>query len=799
MGAVQKGLASARTADSLLWDPRWYDFGIDGFSRTSGGVPTLPSTWEIDAGASVTLRFRWTDVPGAIGLTPNDPNKVYLIAYYETGTGTVVRTFANGTAVANNSTYTFHGTNTGQSGGSPRCGTLRLYVRAVKDDSTGGLNDYDTNSDAAGANANPGALRVNMLVSNLAVNAYPAGSTFAYGPAGDEIITLTSTHTQRYADRNVETYRIDALENAVVQSNGTIKEIGTTSTAQTFTANNTFDDAAKSYGKKFTVTGNSILVPTEKWTLPKANGVNVTQSGTDAVERQSFYNVDPRISIVGTVLSKALHRLDDNTTIDFNVTNARGEQLTRSLTYQLKNSLGTVRKAASDTGANYDIDYKLLESDDASYDFIGVQWTFNTNQADVDSNPSELAFKVSNKIMIGSAVGVNDLAVTTDHEIYNNYVEDIVSIQTYLSNPDGTALSNQSVNVRVHDDEVSSNEEDLQVVSTDANGLLSYTYAPEPEDKVTDDAVGSPKHLEIDFVGNSTDDSAEEWTLSGKLLVAGWVNPTEGNTGDFWSGKTDLDGTNDGDPDGTDETQFYVGADVLYVKVRILNIRGEILDDAVPTFWLLRNSVVSQGPLTGFLSQTEGGYMGWMDLFAQFDVKAPAGARVIRMEAVKGGSTTGNVSRGGYVTKEVNYAPSYTGNLYAEINYEMHEVTVDTLRFTLTPIIYNTSNGRENISTVAPAAQVDIDPKYHITFYNPNGEPEYSGSQLTMTRTVPGVDDHFEATITGLAPYVDRTAWVHVVFTLNGGQLQTNFPIIVGKMSPGKIKTRFNPLGSIQS
>lgn len=878
---VQKGLAST-SATNLLASARHFHFGVQsGLTlNADGSVNTLPNVWQLTAGGSVTLVYR----SQSSGLTPTtDANKVTLIAYYETGTGTVVRTLASNAAITDGQTYTFYGTSDGTIGGAERCGTLRLYVNAIKDNSTGGLQDYNVNSDTSNF---PGALRVNMKVTNLAVNAYPAGSTFAYGTTANEVITLTATHTQRYADRDLETFRIDALDLTVVQASGTAQEIGTTTTAQTFIANNTFDSAANTYGMRFTTVGASALIATEKWALPVGSG-NATQNGTDSVQRQSFYNVDPRITINSIVMGQSLYNRGEATTTDFSVLNARAEAVTRSVNYELKDSLGTVKKSGSLSGATKQITYTVGVSDDAAYDFVGKQWTFNTTQGDVTTNPTANTYRVSSKLMfgstvgsnnllmtsvtdavknrgelqtfsyhvsfargtayasktglnqqvfdgtttttkedeqlnettdanglvvsnytvdaadlanyntvgrpkdivftddlgnsadraedvwfvsskllIGSAVGLNDLVIVTNHEIYNR--GESPQLSYYLSYARGAALVSRQVSTQVHDDAVTSNAEDIQLVTTTAGGQISYSYLVESGDKATPDFVGSPKHIEVSWSGNTTDDSANEWSVSSLLVFT-----------DTWTGKNDGDLDGNGIPDSGEETDFFVGADVLYTKAQVENVRGEAYDDAAVTTSLLRNNSISQGPKTGAITQTESGYNGWQDLFYEFDVKAPAGARTVRYSATRNGNDTGNVD------VPINYAPSYTGNLEMSMLVDFLDSDNDrNVKVIIQPFILTTSNVEQRISEAVPAANMDIKPKItlkKVSVADPNKMEAVSTNNM-VAANAPGLteDDDWYYEFTNLDPGF-YTA--EVSMTVNGGQFTETINFAVAKVS----------------
>lgn len=341
--------------------------------------------WEFAAGSQATLYYATTTA----GLTPPDQADVITLQVRRSD-GSVLKELHNGSPPASGTSFTVDLTDTGNPGGGERCGELELYVRAVR---SGGLGPYDVNSQS---NGDRGLIRSNAKVTDLAVSAYPAGSTFAYGAAANEQLTLTATHTQPFV-ANQGQLRVDALDGTVVQASGSNQNASGTTTQQSFAANNTFDDAAKSYGAQLTAVGNTFINPTSgaiPWTTLVDSGANVEQNGT-AVRRQSFYNVDPRVYLSIDALGQTLYNRGELATVDFSVTNARAESLTRSLAYQIKDSGGTVRKSASDTGANYDADYTIGNSDAAALDAVGSQWTLNLNQGDVASNPSGNIYKVS--------------------------------------------------------------------------------------------------------------------------------------------------------------------------------------------------------------------------------------------------------------------------------------------------------------------------------------------------------------------------------------------------------------------
>lgn len=377
-----------------------------GFSATAAGVEARlrvvndtsgmsdRSGYEANCGTSITFYYKKIT-------TTNPPNKV-TIQIRRDNDNTVLQTLLNaGAEPADGASFSYT---------NASAGPVRLYVQLVKDNSSGNLTDYSVDSDGnftfgtglvlPSGIADAGCLRGNALVTALAVSAYPAGSTFAYGVGADEIITLTATHTAPIAGLSASNVRLDAVTAADAQQiAGTTQALDAgTSYTQAFTAASGFANAAASYGARLLPISNAAFVPTSGailWTKFVASGT-ATQDGNN-VKRSSFYNVDPRITMPTVTPGKSLYNLGQASTIALTVKNARNESLTRSRPFQLKDSLGAVKQAASYTGTPYNVAYTIGTSDDAAANLVGNQWTINTNFSDVTTNPSANAYKVSSK------------------------------------------------------------------------------------------------------------------------------------------------------------------------------------------------------------------------------------------------------------------------------------------------------------------------------------------------------------------------------------------------------------------
>lgn len=457
--AVWKGAALVETTTGgLLGATRFW-----ALSTTDADPTGDQPGWDATTGTQVTVYFR----TGTTGLTPPSAADSVRLEVRQSN-GTVLKTLYTGATPANGTPYTFDLTDTGNPGGSERSGGLELYVQAEFDGITGDYNVDSQNTATVGSISQwaRGLYVSNKKVSDLTVSAYPAGSTFAYGTAASETLTLTVTHTQPFV-ANQGQVRVDALDVTSTQASGSAQNVNGTTTQQLFTADNTFDDSAKSYGVEVVATSNAFLTPDSgavKWTKLVDDGVNVEQNG-DNVRRQSFYNVDPRITMGVPTTGLPIYNRGQSATVDFGVTNARGEALTRSLNWQIKDSGGSIMSSGSDTGSNYDADYTIGIADTATADFVGDQWTVNTSQSDVDSNPFQNIYTVGSlyrvviraqKTTILLPSGPNDTQYTISADFVYHWVEvmdaaDVNAIDTGPSDvttrfldPDSTVIDTRS-------------------------------------------------------------------------------------------------------------------------------------------------------------------------------------------------------------------------------------------------------------------------------------------------------------------------------------------------------------------
>lgn len=560
--------------------------------KTTSGNPLFGSVadetqWELSAGDSITFFYYERSANG------NPPDNVIIRAYYETGTGTLIREIANSN-VSSGSTFTFWATDDGTETGAPRAGTLRMYMRISGGSGAVGTN-YDVDSDGnqfslGGAytafDFARGVLRANSKVSDLDVSAYPAGNAFAYGAASDEAITLTATHTQPYEVRGHEHVRIDALDGMDQQIEGDEKDIGSaTSTTQQFAVNNpNFDDSAKSYGAELIPVGVAQLLPDSDpamlWTTFVADGVDVQQNGT-GVRRQSFYDVDPRITLQNGVVGESVYNRGETAEHQFELVNARGESLTRSVGWDILDGADTTVASVSDTGPTYSNSRVIGDTELALPDDTGDQWSIVTTLADA-YNVAANIYGVSRKWIFradtGEAAGTvftdKTASPSADGKTLFNRGQDVF-FRGLLFNVRGEALGAVAGFFAPRRTDQEAYELPLTAHTLAAGGELtgaSATYAV-PLTSVTSPAgralVFSSSNVEQprsggDGQGNfaETDIAAPEWTITDQYSVT------------MRSQKEPVRNTDPVD------TVFTIGDDAVYHFVQVLDASGDPVEGA---------------------------------------------------------------------------------------------------------------------------------------------------------------------------------------------------------------------------
>jgi hypothetical protein len=632
------------------------------------GAPTDRATWEGDADTSITLFFR-NETSGAA--PPGNADATFeLLVYYETGTGTLVKTLFSGTAPpADGTSYTLHLTANGDAGGGARCGQLRLYIRADRD----ALVAYDRNSDNNGGSGTAGTgdqgiIRSNMVVSALAVSAYPAGSKFAYGTASDEQFTLTATHTQKYADRDNETFDLVVLssDDGTERESALDVEVGAaTSTAQAFTVDDTYPTGDNGHGFRFRVNNNGLLLTTEKWTRPVASGATVTQDGTNAVKRSNFYTVNPDVTLGSVTPGQSVYNREETATVTFGITNARSEALTRSMTVLVKDGAGATKKTITDTGSTYGdggtSNYAIAATDRAAWDLTGDQWTLQGSTTGARFTNTPNAYKVSRKHLVSKT----DLGATVDPLTITNAIKtgktagaDDATVRNrgqtlhfdgYVYNVRGERLAGPTVNFNVRPTGSESYDEANDTVAL-SSGRFQDNYVVD-----TDEATGGKS-----LVVASQSTAAANQPRTG---TAGSGNFAETDTGSpEWSVssaytvlvRTQKEATRNADPQ---DTQFTIGEDVIYEFVNVVDASGDAVVGAVYDVSQINPAGSTTQSFTGLTTSTG----GWnADPGQAFDTRAPAGTGwTQRATLTSAGANNGNT---GTDDQSISMLSAFTAN-----------------------------------------------------------------------------------------------------------------------------------------
>jgi len=502
--AVYLGAARARVDTTL-----GAEFSI--CLSTVNAVPTNQGsdrpTYMLNAGESIQLYYnRNLD-------TSDGTNTVDLWVYYETGTGTLVRTLYSGSqaGLTAGQAFTFWATHDGTETGNPRSGTLRLRARHTRTGTAAGLGNFVIDTDGGSSPPSLGSVGYEDQGKLIARNpvtlshqsGYPAGDKHSYGPAGDELATVRASYSPPWSVRGHEQAKLDILDGVDVQlagSTATVSSGGFTDFSAVVNETN-FDLTLKTYGARFVVNGLAQLQATSEggtalWTTFSANAGG-----------QTLFDADPRLTSGTPATNFALSNIGDATEVDWGITNSRGEALTRNLTLVLKDSLGATKKSIADTGSNYDLNYTLLSGDDATADATGKQWTIETLPPGQVTTLSGNVFKVSRYRTISAATPSFALA---------NYGE-VIEVTASVTRADGNPWSN-NVSATAVDDAGATY--DTATETPDGSGQISFTHTPVSPNKAVATPTGTPYHLRIrDTDGNVQLDTADAWSVSSLRLI----------------------------------------------------------------------------------------------------------------------------------------------------------------------------------------------------------------------------------------------------------------------------------------
>lgn len=493
------------------------------FWQVAAAIPFAPlqdTAFQFVAGDPIQL-YLDQNTSAAAGLVPPPAaDDFYVYLYFENDTtgNEWVKLVDGGPAPADGALPVFYATDDGTITGNPVCGTARIRVVATNDDPVLG---YGADSDSASNSINSKGILQLQTLMEITDQGPPSGVQFAYGAAADENIDITATHAQPLGAGGHQDIKIDVYDAGVLQAGGAQQDLTSTNTVQSFTCNNTnFDDASKLYDARATPLGDSLLVAAsgaQLWTSFVAAPAH-TQNG-DAVDKANLFRADPRLTLVSSTALHSLYNRGEVGQLDLVVENARAETLTRAMTVSIKDSFGGTKYSQSITGSPYEPDYTIGAADDAAFDIVGKQWTWDFGAADV-TNLSGNAYSVSSKLLLDSGPVAlntdNDLNLNTNFAVYNR--GESPAINYYLGYARGDPFGSVSgiTQIVYNDNEV---QEDNQLEATDVAGKVVTSYTIGAGDKALADLSGSPKHLHALWSGNSTDHSAESFAVSSFYYV----------------------------------------------------------------------------------------------------------------------------------------------------------------------------------------------------------------------------------------------------------------------------------------
>lgn len=419
---------------------------------STSGLTPQNEVWQLVADQCITFYYFET-TSGAV--PPLTPNKLVLSVAVETS-GTAPRVYKDGTVPpdASGTSYSFCATSDGTSGGSPRAGTYRIFLRAIKDNGLSTQN-YNINNDGQASvgsliNFDRAALRAQTLISDIDRNAYPSGAMFAYGIASDELVTITTTFTQPNGDvSNLETMRNGIIDEATLSigAAGPITDVDATTLVQSFVADLTFPFANNPYVGSTEITGTS-LVTGLKWTVLASTGHGscVIRLSDLVAYCDEDITIDARIVFdsdgVGTFATADdmwLNKLESSSGLivtKFNraeivyvegyLFNARSQQLTRSMTVSIEDISAIVCNTGvllTPSSGKYSTTYTVptggscivANTDTGSERYLRAVNTDQNKRSGVDTYVSSLYY-VDTHIQISSTLNKDDFPTENANE-----------------------------------------------------------------------------------------------------------------------------------------------------------------------------------------------------------------------------------------------------------------------------------------------------------------------------------------------------------------------------------------------
>ncbi|MBI3032055.1 hypothetical protein HYY69_01160 [Candidatus Woesearchaeota archaeon] len=181
-------------------------------------------------------------------------------------------------------------------------------------------------------------------------------------------------------------------------------------------------------------------------------------------------------------------------------------------------------------------------------------------------------------------------------------------------------------------------------VSLDGNGFFNKTISIGFTNSSQNNATGESYRTRALFNSNNGNSTETTFSVSSLLSVTNiWTDKQEEGT-DF--------------PTGSEETSFFIGADVLYVRTHVTNVRGENVSDKMVYSNVTKTDRTLEETRNSWNSSTNS--YGW-NPFYNINVIAPANQRTVNSLA---NDTSGN---SGSSTETITYSPSYTGNLNLDL------------------------------------------------------------------------------------------------------------------------------------
>lgn len=438
-------------------------------------------------GSSITLRYevRSGSVP------PPTADTITLQVRFDHQAGTVIRTFNNGTPPATGTFYTFWLTDDGTSTGTPSAGTVRAYIRITHDNAINTL-DYDCDTDGSstlGASIDCfsvfiGPFRARTNATSISAPAPPSGSVYAFGTAANEQATVTATRTRAFASDTGNDLRISTIRTtgATVENGADTDHSTGTTTAASFSIDHTYDQATTTYGVSLAIQTISGLTG-EAYTVFEDAGLGtgiVFVSSTlvrdlDVFDANSIVQWDedgtgPATNDVTTNFE--VYNRGEDVTFSGRLLNARDEQLTRSLTIQVRDvDTDTLVHSLTDTGPIYGDTFTVAAGDPAEADNDGAPYRVRTSTTDMTqfSNP---AFGVSSKLFVDTHTQTN---MTLDKDVFGLPAsENSTEAFTFISGEDSIHTWCHVVNVR-RDTEIDTIANAVTTVWVDSAGATVNT------------------------------------------------------------------------------------------------------------------------------------------------------------------------------------------------------------------------------------------------------------------------------------------------------------------------------------